>query len=97
MLSINFNHKKQTFWDFASYLQKQNRCSWLDYSLSVTYLERNLDTTVYFHAWLYSVRLIDESRRQSEKRMREIADEVFKQSKRPLLSAKQVNTPMYGV
>lgn len=110
ILSANFNQRKQTFWDFASYIQKQNSLllstpshfeldklrtqieAKLDSALSVIYFERKLDATTDFHVWLNSIRLIDETHCQSEKRAREIVDEVYHQAKRPLTTVNKSNT-----
>lgn len=110
ILSANFNYKKQMFWDFALYLQKQNFLlldtlsyfelyklytqikAKLDFILFIIYFKRKLDATINFYKWLNSIWLINKAQHQIEKCIWEIADEVFRQSKKSLLSSTKINT-----
>ncbi|KAG6875896.1 hypothetical protein C0992_001883 [Termitomyces sp. T32_za158] len=94
VLSASFDPVKQMWWDFASYIQKVNSLLFgTDSYYKPEDLRRHLEAKL---DPLDRIRVQDETRRHAEKRQREIADEVVRLSKKPLLSSNKVNTNTPG-
>ncbi|KAG6859849.1 hypothetical protein C0995_002959 [Termitomyces sp. Mi166 len=64
----------------------------LDSLLLVKYFKKSLNTITNFYKWLDSICQLNKSHHQSEKHQCRIADEVFRQSKKLLLTLNKVNT-----